>query len=74
MLQVAHIADTFFLVHHLSRRLLEGIKQAQIHRDEFAAFDEHLRERFGSTIVDWEGLISAWNKDHSLPCPYIPSI
>ena len=57
----------------LSRRLVEAIKQARIHRDEFEAFDGKLRERVPGLVEQWEKMLVEWEADYSKPCPYIPT-
>ena len=61
-------------VSYLSRRLIDAIKQARIHREEFTAFDAQLTSRFPDQLQAFKERISAWEKDFSLPCPYLPSL
>ena len=58
----------------MSRRLVGAIKQAQIHREEYEAFDTKLREQIPGKVTEWEKMLAEWELDKSKPCPYIPSI
>ncbi|KIP01314.1 hypothetical protein PHLGIDRAFT_55306, partial [Phlebiopsis gigantea 11061_1 CR5-6] len=62
------------LLNYLSRRLVDAIKQARVHREEFSAFDAQLRSRFPLQLQAFDEQIVAWEKDYSLPCPYISSL
>ena len=61
-------------VNYLSRRLLDAIRQARLHIEEFEAFSARLRERFPQQIAEWEQTIIAWERDNTLPCPYLPTV
>ncbi|KIP01466.1 hypothetical protein PHLGIDRAFT_80565, partial [Phlebiopsis gigantea 11061_1 CR5-6] len=66
---------TLGLGHRLPRQLIQAIKEARIHRDEFQAFDENLRSRFQDLIPVWSRKFTSWEHgDHSDPCPYIPTL
>lgn len=54
----------------LARRLLDALKHAQAHREEFIGFDARLRERIANKVQEWEGMLDEWMRDHSKPCPY----
>lgn len=57
----------------LLRRLVEALKQAMVHREEYVAFDLRLRDNDAAEVARWEHMFDAWNADHSLVCPFIPS-
>ena len=57
----------------LACQAVEAIKEAKLQCEEFSAFDLLLREKYTGQVEEWETMIAAWEKDHSLPCPYIPS-
>ncbi|KAI0795176.1 hypothetical protein BC629DRAFT_1439482 [Irpex lacteus] len=54
----------------LARRLLDAIKNAKIHREEFIAFNARVRERAPAQLLLWEAMLLAWAGDHTKPCPY----
>ena len=37
-----------------ARRMLDAIKQAKLHREEFLAFDSRVRERDPAEVREWE--------------------
>ncbi|KAF7796181.1 hypothetical protein EIP86_007355 [Pleurotus ostreatoroseus] len=55
----------------LLRRMLEGLKEAAGHKEEFTAFDAALRKEHAESVVQWEKEVQAFAKDPSKPCPYI---
>ncbi len=58
-----------------SRRLAEAIKEAYIHAREFDKFDTGLVRILGSSVTDgWLREITAWEQDHTQPCPYEPTL
>ena len=61
-------------VSYLARRLVDAIKQARVHREEFAAFDAQLNNRFPQQLQAFKDQIAAWEKNYELACPYLPSI
>ena len=54
--------------------MIEAIRQARIHIEEFEAFDAHLRERFAGQVDEWGEDLDAWQRNHDLPCPYLPNV
>ncbi|KAK0421579.1 hypothetical protein EV421DRAFT_1747354, partial [Armillaria borealis] len=43
----------------------------RVHRDDFERFDEGIISYCGkATTAQWLALVTAWEKDHSWPCPY----
>ena len=61
---------TIGLCDTLSRRMLEAIKQAKIHREEFLAFNARVQERVPEQLREWEHMVDMWKQDNSNPCPY----
>ncbi|KAK0440232.1 hypothetical protein EV421DRAFT_1712676 [Armillaria borealis] len=63
--------DDIFGFHNY--RIMESfaIKEARVHRDDFERFDEGIISYCGkATTAQWLALVTAWEKDHSRPCPY----
>ena len=59
------------LCDYLCRRMLEALKQAKIHREEFVAFDRRVRENTPGEVAAWEQMLSQWTEDSRNPCPYV---
>lgn len=55
----------------LKTRLVIGVKAFELHRGLFEKFHSALLENLGTEVLDgWEREVTAWEKDHSQPCPY----
>ena len=50
--------------------MLEAIKQAKVHREEFLAFDARVREQLPAVVEGWEQMLDVWMADNHQPCPY----
>lgn len=57
----------------LLRRLVEALKQAMVHREEYVTFDRRVRENDANEVARWEHMFDEWNADHSRVCPFISS-
>lgn len=57
----------------LTRRMLEALKQATIHWEEFVAFDRRVRENDAAEVARWEHMLQQWKQDNTQPCPYVSS-
>lgn len=61
---------TLGLCNILSRRMLDAMKHARVHREEYLAFNARVREQIPDLVRDWERMLTVWTADHSQPCPY----
>ena len=61
---------TIGLCNILSRRMLDAIKHAKAHREEYLAFNARVCEQIPDLVRDWERMLLDWTADHSQPCPY----
>lgn len=62
---------TLGLCDYLLRRMLEALKQAKVHREEFIAFDRRVRESVPGAVAEWERMLEQWTQDPRRPCPYV---
>ena len=63
-------AKTIGLCSSLARRMLDAIKHAKIHREEFFAFNGRVREQLPAVVEGWEQMLNEWTADNAQPCPY----
>jgi hypothetical protein len=50
----------------LGKRMAENIKEGQVHRDAFEAFDSALREKAPEMVEGWRKWVDAWeSKQHT---------
>ena len=54
----------------LARRMLEALKQAQVHRDEYITFNTRVRVRAPQELQEWQRMVTTWRQDHTRACPY----
>ncbi|SJL13406.1 uncharacterized protein ARMOST_16849 [Armillaria ostoyae] len=65
--------DNIFRFHNyrIMESFVRAIKEARVHRDDFERFNEGIVSYCGkATTAQWLALVTAWEKDHSWPCPY----
>ncbi len=64
-----------FLERVFAARLVDAIKNASIHSEDFKNFDEGMTSLFtGETLDGWLQQVTEWETDFSKPCPYEPTV
>ena len=53
--------------------MVEAIRQARLHVEEFDVFNARLQERFPRLLETWNTDLKAWELNNDLPCPYLPT-
>lgn len=64
---------TLGLCDYLCRRMLDALKQARTHREEFVLFNRRIRESAPAQVQGWEEMLTRWMQDHRRPCPFVSS-
>lgn len=51
--------------------MIKVLKEAEVHKQEFEAFDKMLRAEDAASVDEWEKACDAFHSDSSKPCPYM---
>lgn len=54
----------------LLRKIVEALREADDHIQEFTAFEATIRSAYPKEVEEWEAMVTEWDMDSSKPCPY----
>ncbi|KAJ3476363.1 hypothetical protein NLI96_g11205 [Meripilus lineatus] len=55
----------------LLRRIIEALKQAKEHIEEFEALNETIASKYPERVAQWEKMAEDFEKDPKKPCPHV---